>query len=63
MFTESNGDRSDVRDYIILLTDGASNIREDETMPLAIDVRANGVKIISVSIGQDINMLEMRGMY
>ena len=61
MFTSGNGDRSGVQNYIIMLTDGASNEQEVRTVPEAIDARVNGAKIITIGIGTDVNMLELRG--
>ena len=63
MFTSGNGDRDSAPNFIILLTDGASNERESETVPMAIQARENGAKIITVGIGTDLNMLELRGMF
>ena len=61
MFQAGNGDRDDVDNYIILLTDGESNERETDTVPEAIDARVAGAKIISIGIGTDVNELELRG--
>ena len=61
MFTSGNGDRSNAPNFIILLTDGESNVRADDTVPRAIDARISGATIITVGIGSDVNMLELRG--
>ena len=63
MFQAGNGDRDDVDNYIILLTDGESNERETDTVPEAIDARVAGAKIISIGIGTDVNELELRGKF
>ena len=61
MFTTGNGDRRDAQNIIILLTDGASNERADDTVPAAIAARAGGAKIVTVGIGSHLNMFELRG--
>ena len=62
MFTSGNGDRSDVTNIAMIVTDGNSNINEVNTIPFAIDARRKGVHVIVVSIGDMLNMLELKGM-
>ena len=62
MFTSGNGDRSDVTNIAMIITDGNSNINEENTIPFAIDARRNGAHLIVVSIGDMLNMLELKGM-
>ena len=61
MFTGANGDRGDADNFIILVTDGAGNEREDETMQMAIQARVDGANIIGIGVGTDVDHLEMRG--
>ncbi|GAB1610759.1 hypothetical protein Ahia01_001362400 [Argonauta hians] len=51
MFTAQNGDRADVPNIIILLTDGVSNINALQTIPEAEAVRAQNIHIYAVGIG------------
>ena len=62
MFTSGNGDRQDVPNIAMVITDGNSNINKENTIPFAIDARTKGVHVIVVSIGDMLNMLELRGM-
>ncbi len=39
MFTPFNGDRLDVPNYAVVITDGESNINEERTLPEAIEAR------------------------
>ena len=51
MFVDKNGDRPDVENIAILVTDGQSNINSRRTMPEAVKLRDSGIKIFSVGIG------------
>ena len=62
LFQTSNGDRSDVPDMAIILSDGYSNINSEQTIPEAILAREAGIEIIVASIENDISNLELRGM-
>ena len=62
MFTSRNGDRGSVQNLLIILTDGNSNVNPELTVPDAIDARVKGIQVIVVSIGTDLNMLELRGI-
>ena len=50
MFTAANGDRSDIPNILVLLTDGQPTVNADRTIPEAIKCRIAGVTIISVTI-------------
>ena len=39
MFTALNGDRQDVPNFAVVITDGESNINEERTLPEAIEAR------------------------
>ena len=61
MFTEENGDRSDVSNIIILVTDGESNMNTRKTIPEAEEARNAGIRLLVVAIGVR-NMREIDGM-
>lgn len=51
MFTPENGDRRDVDNIAIVITDGISNINPKRTIPEAEQARAVGIHIFAVGIG------------
>lgn len=51
MLREENGNRPDVPDIVILLTDGVSNINADRTIPEARQARNKGVAIVGIGVG------------
>ena len=59
MLNGNNGDRSGVPNKIILLTDGGSNMRTDQTVRRAEDLKDDGADIYVVSIGQEIDYNEI----
>ena len=61
-FTSARGDRSNVPNIAIVITDGVSNRDTDRTIPDAEAARANGVKIFSVGITNLIDEDELRLM-
>lgn len=52
MFTVENGDRIDVPNFAIVITDGQSNVNPEQTLPEAIKTRLAGIQIIVVSVGK-----------
>ncbi|KAI0210897.1 Collagen alpha-5(VI) chain [Lamellibrachia satsuma] len=62
MFTPDNGDREDAPNIAIIITDGNSNINQENTIPYAFDARRKGIHMIVSSIGSMLNILELRGM-
>ena len=62
MFSSRNGDRSGVANKLIILTDGGSNMRSDQTLQRAVDLKNDGVTIYVVSIGQEIDYNEINGL-
>lgn len=62
MFKSQNGDRDNVQNILIVVTDGNSNINADRTIPDAIDARTKGVQVIVISVGSSVNELELRGI-
>ena len=51
MFTPENGDRPDIPNVAIVLTDGVSNINSRRTIPEAEQARAEGIHIYAIGIG------------
>ncbi|GFN87838.1 collagen alpha-3(vi) chain [Plakobranchus ocellatus] len=51
MFTARNGDRPDVENICIIVTDGVSNINSRRTIPEAEQARAEGIHIYAIGIG------------
>ncbi|XP_041374199.1 uncharacterized protein LOC121387240 [Gigantopelta aegis] len=51
MFTRRNGDRPDVKNVAIVITDGVSNINARRTIPEAEGARAEGIHIYAIGIG------------
>jgi collagen type VI alpha len=51
MFTQANGDRPDVDNICIVVTDGVSNINSRRTIPEAEQARADGIHIYAIGIG------------
>ena len=53
---------SDVPNFAIILTDGNSNITPERTMHAAVAARVSGIHVLTVSVGEHINHLELQGM-
>ena len=51
MFTYANGDRPDVDNICIVMTDGISNINARRTIPEAERARSKGIHIYAIGIG------------
>ena len=51
MYTPQNGDRPDVPNVAIVITDGVSNINSRRTIPEAEQARAKGIHIYAIGIG------------
>ena len=47
-YLESNGGRSDVQHYAIVITDGNSNIEQERTIPAAIEARQVSFSLFAV---------------
>lgn len=61
-FTAARGDRVGVSNYVIIVTDGYSNVNEGQTIPDAMLLKGDGVKIYSVSVGDGPQMSEIIGL-
>lgn len=55
----NNGDRTNVENLVLLFTDGGANIRSEDTVPEAIRLRVGGTRVVTMSVGQQIDVLEM----
>ncbi len=54
------GDRPDVDNVVVLITDGKPNERMDDTVPVARQLRSRGARIIAVGVTNNTNMVELR---
>ena len=61
MFATAHGGRSDAKDYLIVLTDGASANR-NLTIQEAGLLKQQNVNILAIGIGASINEAELQGM-
>jgi hypothetical protein len=61
MFTSAAGDRPLVPNYLVVITDGKSNV-PNATWEQAMLARAAGITIISVGIGTGFNQQELEGI-
>ncbi|XP_076089636.1 matrilin-1-like, partial [Mytilus galloprovincialis] len=61
MFTADNGDRSDVKNIAIVITDGVSNVNAETTIPEAEKARDVGIHIYAIGIGLS-NLTELHGI-
>jgi collagen type VI alpha len=60
--TTARGDRENVQNVIIIVTDGYSNVNEQRTIPLAQELKQSGAIIYSVAVGDGPQMSELMGM-
>ena len=61
MFTSGNGDRSNVADLVVILTDGGSNDQE-ATVTQGLRLKAKGVHVLAVGIGNWLNKVELESI-
>ena len=61
-FRSGNGDRPNIQNIAIIITDGVSTRDVAQTIPEAIRARNRGIKIYSVGITKGINEKELREM-
>ena len=59
-FTEANGDRPNVPNVVVLITDGGHSAEFDPPIPEAEKAHAEGIQIITVGITNQINETELR---
>ena len=60
VFRGENGDRFDVSNLVVLMTDGRDNVDENELSREAQLLRQSGVEIICLGVSQDAYMEELR---
>lgn len=58
----ANGDREDVPNYAILITDGESTVNKQQALPEAIETRIAGVILTVVVVGYRTASLEVKGI-
>ena len=61
-FTVEHGDRPDASNIAIVITDGQSNIDEEQTVPAAEAMHADDIQVISIGVTDAIDVDELRGM-
>ena len=61
-FTQANGDRPNVQNIGIVVTDGESTFDKEKTVPEAEAARAQGIRVYSVGITSAVNEVELRSM-
>jgi len=61
-FTAANGDRADVPNIAIVITDGESNLNKDDTVPAAQLAQQQGVKMFSLGVTEAVNEVEVAGI-
>ena len=62
-FQPRNGDRVNANNIVIVITDGDSNVNQEDTLNQAIEARTAGIHIIVVAVGQTfVNFLELEGI-
>jgi len=58
MFTRANGDRSNIANFLVIITDGLSDNRT-ATVAEAERLRAAGVVVVAVGVGTSFNVVEL----
>lgn len=61
-FLQNRGDRANVQNIAIIITDGVSTWDKDRTIPDAVDARNDGIRIFSVGITDAVDENELRLM-
>lgn len=61
-FISSRGDRSDAINVAIVITDGASRVNPEDTIPEAESAQADGIEIVAIGISDGVNTDEIRGI-
>ena len=55
LFTSNGGDRADVANYVIVVTDGLPNVEREKMIPEAINAKIEGIHVVLVTIGSGLN--------
>ena len=62
VFTPANGDRPDIVNVGIVITDGVSNVFKQNTIPEANRAKNEGVQMFAIGITNQINRTELQGV-
>ena len=62
VFTPQNGDRPEIPNVAIVLTDGKSTFDRRKTVPFAEDLQKDGVEVITIGITNSIDEVELKAM-
>ena len=62
VFTAQNGDRPQIPNVAIVLTDGKSTFDRQKTVPYAEDLQRDGVEVITIGITNSIDEVELKSM-
>ena len=62
MFSSNRGDRPEFPSVCVMVTNANSNANRDRTLPSATDLRNIGAYIITVAVGLNVDMEEVRGI-
>ena len=54
LFKKGNGDREDVPNFVVVITDGKSNINKPYTIPYAKQLKDDGASIYALAIGKEL---------
>jgi len=60
--TAANGDRPNVQNYVIVVTDGYSNVDQQNTIPDAMLIKNTGTIIYSLAVGPSPQESELDGI-
>ena len=60
LFTVENGDRPNIRNVAIVITDGKSTFDSEKTIPIALDLQNDGVDVVAIGITDSIDEAELR---
>ena len=61
-FVSQRGDRPNVQNIGIVITDGRSNVTPENTIPNAVRAQAAGIRMYSIGITNDVDENELRQM-
>jgi len=61
-FTATHGDRPGVQNYVIIVTDGFSNVNQERTIPDAEQLKSAGTIIYAIAVGQGPQLSELIGV-
>jgi len=62
LFSAANGARSGVPDVCVVISDGYSQVQESSSANAAANLKASGVKILTVGVGDSPNMVELNNL-